>query len=91
MNFQLLHDATFDVLYGCIALLVFIILERSVYLALIAWRLRRHATALAHARDARESIAALGATDPVGESLLRYAQFVGDAPAREREEDYASA
>lgn len=91
MNFQLLHDATFDVLYGCVGLLVFIILERSVYLSLIAWRMHRNAAALDQSRDARESMAALRAKDPVSESLLRYAQFVSGGPAREREEDYASA
>jgi len=32
MNYRLFHDLTFDVLYACIVLLVYVILERTIYL-----------------------------------------------------------
>ena len=36
MTYPTLHDLTFDVLYGCIAVLVYVILERSIYLTISA-------------------------------------------------------
>ena len=41
MNYQLFHDITFNVLYGCIGLLVFVILERGIYLTFLGWRMQR--------------------------------------------------
>ena len=41
MNYQLFHTITFNVLYGSIGLLVFVILERGIYLSYLGWRLQR--------------------------------------------------
>lgn len=50
MNTQLLHDATFYILYGCIALALFIAIERGLFFAYT----RRQARCLAVALSQRE-------------------------------------
>lgn len=50
MNTQLLHDATFYILYGCIALALFIAIERGLFFAYT----RRQARHLAEALSQRE-------------------------------------
>ena len=41
MNYQRFHDLTFDVLYGCIVVLLYVILERGSYLTYLSWRMHR--------------------------------------------------
>ena len=51
MNYQLFHTITFNVLYGCIGLLVFVILERGIYLSYLGWRMQRLAAIIARAKE----------------------------------------
>jgi biopolymer transport protein ExbB len=92
MNFQLFHDLTFDVLYACIALLVYVTLERSIYLTYLGWRMRRlGATIEASASGAVDNLNAIKGSDPATRAVQRYAHLVAGGATRERQEDYSSA
>ena len=92
MNFRLFHDLTFDVLYGCIALLVYVILERTIYLTYLSWRMRRLGAIIdAAVAGAGEAVGAVKWSDPVSRALQRYARLLGDGASRERQEDSSSA
>jgi hypothetical protein len=41
MNYRLFHDLTFDVLYGCITVLIYVVLERAIYLTYLSLRMNR--------------------------------------------------
>lgn len=92
MNYRLFHDLTFDVLYGCILLLVFVILERSIYLTYLGWRMRGLAAIVGGAAaGAWEAVGALKWGDPASRAVKRYARLLGDGASRERQEDSSSA
>lgn len=92
MNYRLWHDITFDVLYGCIIVLLYIVVERSVYFAYLSWRMRRLAAIVeVSADDAEGRVAAHKWKDPVSRAVQRYARLIGAAASRERQEDYSSA
>lgn len=91
MNFRLYHDLTFDVLYGCIAILVYVILERSIYLTFLSWRMRRLAALTDPAAESAKRIAALSWRDPATSAVRRYIEAVSQGASRERQEDYSSA
>lgn len=92
MNYRLFHDLTFDVLYGCIILLVFVILERSIYLTYLGWRMRGLAAIVGGAAaGALEAVGALKWSDPASRAVQRYARLLGDGASRERQEDSSSA
>src|SRR4029077_1040470 len=89
MNFRLYHDLTFDALYGCILVLVYVILERTVYLTYLSLRMRRLAI-LADA-DGGKGVAALRWRDPATRAVQRYIEALAKGASRERQEDYSSA
>jgi biopolymer transport protein ExbB len=89
MNFRLYHDLTFDALYGCILVLVYVILERTVYLTYLSLRMRRLAI-LAEA-DGGKGVAALRWRDPATRAVQRYIEALAKGASRERQEDYSSA
>jgi biopolymer transport protein ExbB len=92
MNYRLLHDLTFDVLYGCIVVLVYVILERAIYLTYLGWRMRRLAGIIdAAASGAGEAVGAVKWNDPASRAVQRYARLLDDGASRERQEDYSSA
>ena len=91
MNYRLTHDLTFDVLYGCVAALFYVILERGIYLSYLAWRMRRLASLIEAARNAGEAINLVKASDPASRAVQRYARVVAEGASRERLEDVASA
>ena len=92
MNYQLFHDATFDVLYGCIGLLVFVIFERGIYLSLLGWRMQRLAAIIEGSKDAAgQEIRTLSWNDPASRAVARYAQALAAGATRERQEDLSSA
>jgi biopolymer transport protein ExbB len=92
MNYRLFHDLTFDVLYACIIVLVYVILERTVYLTYLSWRMKRLAGIIDGAdAGAGEALGALRWTDPASRAVQRYARLLGDGASRERQEDYSSA
>jgi biopolymer transport protein ExbB len=91
MNFRPFHDATFGVLYGCIGLLVFVILERSIYLGYLGWRMQRLAKIIDGAPAGEQQLRTLTWTDPATRAVQRYAQLVADGAGRDRQEDCGSA
>lgn len=92
MNYQLFHTVTFNVLYGCIGLLIFVILERGIYLSYLGWRMRGLATMIDHAKDAiGRDICAVPWADPASRAVVRYAQMLAAGATRERQEDFSSA
>lgn len=92
MKYDLFHTITFDALYGCIALLCFVIIERGIYLSYLGWRMQRLAQIIDRAdKSVALDIRAVKWTDPVSHALVRYAQIIGHGATRERQEDYSSA
>lgn len=92
MKYELFHDITFDALYGCIGLLLFVILERGIYLSYLGWRMRQ----LAHMVDRTDKsvghdIRGVKWVDPASRALVRYAQIMAQGANRERQEDFSSA
>jgi biopolymer transport protein ExbB len=92
MNYQLFHNITFNVLYGCIGLLVFVILERCIYLSYLGWRMRRLAAIIDRsAKPAGQDIRAVSWVDPASRAVVRYAELLAAGATRERQEDFSSA
>jgi biopolymer transport protein ExbB len=92
MNSQFLLDLTFGALYGSIGVLLFVILERSIYLSYLAWRAQRLNHAIAAQRDAAErDLGCMQSSDPISRAALRYAQLLAAGVSRERQEDCSSA
>jgi biopolymer transport protein ExbB len=92
MNYQLFHTVTFNVLYGCIGLLVFVILERGIYLSYLGWRMQRLAAIIDRAKDvAGQDIRTVPWADPASRAVVRYAQMMATGATRERQEDFSSA
>lgn len=92
MNFRLFHDLTFDLLYGCIVALTYVIVERGVYLGYLGTRMRRLARMIdAATGKAHETIGELKWTDPASRAVQRYGRTVADGASRERLEDSSSA
>jgi len=91
MNYRLFHDLTFGVLYGCIVLLLYVILERGIYLTYLGWRMNRLAALIDGSAGGGEAVSAVKWTDPASRAVQRYARLLGDGASRERQEDYSSA
>jgi biopolymer transport protein ExbB len=92
MNYPLFHDLTFDVLYSCIALLIYVILERSIYLSYVGWRMRRLAGIIERAGgQAVQGVSVLKWSDPATRAVQRYAHLIGNGASRGRHEDVSSA
>jgi biopolymer transport protein ExbB len=92
MNFRPLHDLTFDALYVCIALLVYVILERAVYLSYLAWRMHRLAALIVAAPDGDgAALRELKWTDPATRAVQGYSSLIAGGASRERQEDVSSA
>jgi biopolymer transport protein ExbB len=78
-------------LYGCIGLLVFVILERGIYLSYLGLRLRRLAAILETQDSAAHEIRSIAWADPASRAVVRYAQMIAAGASRERQEDVSSA
>ena len=92
MNYQRFHDLTFDVLYGCIVVLLYVILERGSYLTYLSWRMHRLAGILdGGAGERQEALSTVKWTDPASRAVQRYARLIAEGASRERQEDFSSA
>jgi biopolymer transport protein ExbB len=92
MKYDLFHDITFDALYGCIAILFFVILERGIYLSYLGWRMQQLAQMIDRTdKSAAHDIRAVKWADPASRAMVRYAQIMAQGANRERQEDYSSA
>jgi hypothetical protein len=85
MNYQRFHDLTFDVLYLCIVVLVYVILERGSYLTYLSWRMNRLAGIIDGSPDhGQEALAAVKWKDPASRAVQRYSRLIADGASRER-------
>jgi biopolymer transport protein ExbB len=92
MNYQLFHTVTFNVLYGCIGVLSFVILERGIYLSYVGWRMQRLAVIIGRAKNAAsQDICSVSWADPASRAVVRYARMMATGATRERQEDLSSA
>jgi len=92
MNFRLFHDLTFDVLYGCIIVLVYVILERAIYLTYLNWRMHRLASLIEGCPGNPGEVAgAVKWSDAASRAVRRYARVLAEGASRERQEDFSSA
>jgi biopolymer transport protein ExbB len=92
MKYDLFHDITFDALYGSIAVLFFVILERGIYLSYLGWRMQQLAQMIDRTdKSAGQDIRAVKWADPASRAMVRYAQIMVQGANRERQEDYSSA
>lgn len=92
MNMLLLHDVTFDVLYGCIVVLVYVVIERGVYLSYLSLRMNRLAKVIAAAgAQPGQALGRLGWKDLATRAVRQYEQALSAGASRERQEDYSSA
>jgi biopolymer transport protein ExbB len=92
MKYDLFHDITFDALYGCIAILCFVIIERGIYLSYLGWRMHQLAQIIERtAKSAGQEIRAVKWADPASQAMVRYAQSLAQGANRERQEDFSSA
>jgi biopolymer transport protein ExbB len=92
MNYQLLHNVTFDVLYACIVVVIYVILERGSYLSYLSWRMSRLAKLIDAASDGKQdALEGLKWGDPASRAVQRYARMIAAGASRERQEDYSSA
>ena len=92
MKYEQFHDTTFDALYGCIAILFFVILERGIYLSYLGWRMRQLAQLIDRTdKTVGHDIRAVKWTDPASRAIVRYAQIMAQGANRERQEDFSSA
>jgi biopolymer transport protein ExbB len=92
MNYELFHTVTFNALYCCIGILVFIILERSIYIGYVGWQMRRLAAIVERASsDASHDIRSISWTDPVSRAVVRYAQLIAKGATYHQQEDLSSA
>src|ERR1700722_4140511 len=91
MNYQLFHTITFNVLYGSIGLLVFVILERGIYLSYLGWRMQRLAAIIARPPGtAGRDIGGVAWADPASRAVVRYAQMIAAGATRERPGGFSS-
>src|SRR5579862_3824837 len=92
MHFSLLHDVTFGMLYGCITVLVYVILERAIYLTYLNWRMHRLASLIEGSPGNPGEVAgAVKWSDAASRAVRRYARVLADGASRERQEDFSSA
>jgi biopolymer transport protein ExbB len=92
MHFPSLLDLTFDTLFGCIGVLGFIFLERSIYLTYLAWRMRQLGQIIRpNEAGAGRQLSSITSSDPITRAVRRYAELLLPGPSREQQEDWSSA
>jgi biopolymer transport protein ExbB len=92
MNFQLYHELTFDALYACVGILVFVILERCIYLTYLTLRSGSLIRALSRDSDVRLKPQDITARDPISHAVVRYLELGSrTGVSREQLEDFSSA
>jgi biopolymer transport protein ExbB len=92
MNYLLFHTVTFNVLYACIGLLAFVILERGIYLSYLGWRMQRLAAIISRPHGtAGKTIDTVSWADPASRAVVRYAKILAAGASRDRQEDCSSA
>lgn len=76
MNFETYHQLTFDALYACIALALFVMFERALYLAFLSLRARRVRRLINTAGAAgAAALQGLATSDPISAAIARYVRL----------------
>jgi biopolymer transport protein ExbB len=94
MNYPLFHAITFDVLYACASILIFVIFERTLYLSYLAVRSARIAREIGPRSPAAPAPAMPNRKprDPITQAVSRYLDAAGHAGVtRGQLEDYSAA
>lgn len=94
MNYPLFHTLTFDVLYACACILIFVIFERTLYLSYLAVRSARIAREIGPSSPAVKAPAISDRTprDPITHAVARYLDAAAHAGVtRGQLEDYSAA
>jgi biopolymer transport protein ExbB len=94
MNYPLFHTLTFDVLYACACILIFVIFERTLYLSYLAVRSARIAREIGPRSPAVEAPAMSDrkSRDPITHAVARYLDAAAHAGVtRGQLEDYSAA
>jgi biopolymer transport protein ExbB len=94
MNYPLLHTVTFDVLYGCAGVLLFVIFERTIYLSYLAVRSAKVAREVTTdvMVDGVPAISVRGLRDPITQAVSRYQEASARGNVtRAQLEDYSAA
>jgi biopolymer transport protein ExbB len=94
MNYPIFHTLTFDVLYACACVLIFVIFERALYLSYLAVRAARIARVIGP-KYTGESVPAISAAkprDPITQAVARYLDVAAHTGiTRGQLEDYSAA
>jgi len=92
MNYRLFHDLTFDVLYGCILVLLYVVVERAIYLSYLSLRMYRLGKIIENSpAKAGAALESLKWQDPATHAVRRYERLLGNGASREHQEDYSAA
>ncbi len=91
MDFETLHSATFTLLYVCLVLLTFVVLERMFYLAYLALRVRRTRGLMQPGLDPRIGLGHIGGNDLINRSLADYVAVQRDGASSGRLENISGA
>jgi biopolymer transport protein ExbB len=93
MNYPLFHTLTFDVLYACVATLIFVMVERGLYLGYVTVRTARMAREMGTGpKTAAARPPNTEARDPITQAVARYVDVAAHAGVtRGQLEDYSAA
>jgi biopolymer transport protein ExbB len=93
MNFPLFHDLAFDFLYAFAGILIFVILERALYLTYLGFKTRGIGRSVRAGNDARPPILnGFSGRDPITRSVLRYSELAAaQGVTRGQLEDFSAA
>lgn len=93
MNFPLFHDLAFDLIYVFVAILVFVIAERALYLAYVAFKVRAVGRSVRASDAARPPVLEkIVGRDPITQAVMRYTELaVSHGVTRGQLEDYSAA
>jgi biopolymer transport protein ExbB len=94
MNYPLFHTLTFDVLYACACILIFVIFERTLYLGYLGVRSARIAREIGPRPPSATAFALSDRSprDPITQAVARYVDAAAHAGVtRGQLEDYSAA
>jgi biopolymer transport protein ExbB len=92
MKFETYHQLTFDALYACVAIAVFVILERTFYLTYLALQAQRLRALLEQAGDQPADLASVRSRDPLSAAVRNYSRLTAQpGTSRGALEDQSSA
>jgi biopolymer transport protein ExbB len=93
MNFPLFHDLAFDLIYVFVAILVFVIVERTLYLSYVAFKVRAVGRSVRASDAARPPVLERTAgRDPITRAVMRYTELAASqGVTRGQLEDFSAA